>query len=1015
MIVPDHISNIWSNAFANKPIISVVLPDKVKYVGEKAFSGCKMLESIRLSANMEEFEKGMFKECCRLRSIFLPAKINTVFPDAFLGCSALTELQVAPENEHFSARDGMLLSKDGADLYLCVGAREELAVPEGVSKLHLHGLIPCIGLKRVVVPEGVELSFNKALYEGQLCVTLVADHYYTQPQPAEVAAALDPEGLNPKNIIDILLVQKAKDWHAFARKGITSRNADEVMTLLTQAIAEKKKLAAAQAKLLAEDLEAVAPQVSAPVLEKLCQTLCEKAAVKPLLEEKGLLAAAQSGGGVSAKDAWVHSGEVIVGVQGEHASLIIPDSETIAVDAFAAAKVEKVCISKKNTAITLAWLSQAVFSDDVKTLEVSPNWLAGLINKEVGFKTPLGNNPKVKQIVFGAGVKQRISFAPEKVNSYFHQMMELSLEQLDMDPPRALAVFGQKMSPTVRMKHLDGYLTAMLKRVGMPSGVDAAALQTLAEQAGADEALPHLVAAAFGTRMQDLPLVKGEGTAPAAALEYLLLRLISPERVKAEVDCPEMDLLALADKKALQAYLQGCIEVEDKGTSTVDVSGVLPVLCRLCNVPTAIHLMALAKQYARKADVLSLESARGAIRHAVETYLPCNRDPDVLIAVDKRLGLERAAWLRGINVDDLRTELLCGVDELLDETGSILLHYGPRSFTATLQPDMTFVLLDNAKNKEIKSLPKPNKQDDAQLASDAAASLKALKENVKSIAGRRLQDVTEMLYEGKTQPYAAWKRVYTKSFIVRMMARGILWGVYAEGDELLVPFRIDPNGVPCDVNGAPVGIADTAMIGVVDAAQLTEDQLAAWRSVFWKEEDGGKAKKSIVRQFECPVRYVTGEHLENRYMGLTVTVGYASTVLGYNPYSREGVVMDGNFIEVGLIPQKNSDDLLEVDELRVQGAMPAYADMSCAMKRLFNRDLIRLDSVLHPEKKTAEIVSTGTQDEVVALVKTHMITADNVLQMINVAAGKAENAAYLLQCRQEWLGDLVDPFQDFEL
>ena len=272
-----------------------------------------------------------------------------------------------------------------------------------------------------------------------------------------------------------------------------------------------------------------------------------------------------------------------------------------------------------------------------------------------------------------------------------------------------------------------------------------------------------------------------------------------------------------------------------------------------------------------------------------------------------------------------------------------------------------------------------------------------------------------MLQKGGTIRARSWKTRFLKSTIVRTMATGVLWGVYGEKDTLCCAFAVDGNERCTDINGAEIGLTDDTQIGVVDAAQLSEEALEAWRAFFWK-----KGTKAVVRQFEAPARYIPAEFIEDRYMGLTVSVGYARAATDYDPYSYDPeAYIDGNFIDVSAIAQDRHQDTGEllIEYVRVSRDMPDFDDMTDHQKRLLNRDLIRLDSVLHPEKKAAEIVATGSQAEVKSLTDTHLITPDNITQMLGVAIDKKNTDAvsYLLELKQEWLGDVNDPFAEFTL
>jgi hypothetical protein len=286
---------------------------------------------------------------------------------------------------------------------------------------------------------------------------------------------------------------------------------------------------------------------------------------------------------------------------------------------------------------------------------------------------------------------------------------------------------------------------------------------------------------------------------------------------------------------------------------------------------------------------------------------------------------------------------------------------------------------------------------------------------VKNLSAARAKSVQDMLQSGETMPAKQWKNRYVKSNMVRTLASGILWGVYEENDTLLRPFAVDANARCLDLNGAEICLADDDRIGVVDAAQLTDEDLEAWRVFFWK-----KGTKAVVRQFEAPARYVSSRFVPRRYMDLTFGMGYACNVLGYNPYSDGDATIVGNYLRVIATPCERGlvgEDKMKVYHAQIEKPLPAFSAMTDHQKRLFNRDLIRLDSVLHPQKKAEEAVASGSQEEIGILADMRLITPDNITQMLGIAMDKKNTDAvsYLMQLKQDWLGDVSDPFAEFTL
>ena len=108
---------------------------------------------------------------------------------------------------------------------------------------------------------------------------------------------------------------------------------------------------------------------------------------------------------------------------------------------------------------------------------------------------------------------------------------------------------------------------------------------------------------------------------------------------------------------------------------------------------------------------------------------------------------------------------------------------------------------------------------------------------------------------------------------------------------------------------------------------------------------------------------------------------------------------------------------MEISDISIDHAPPPYGQMTDHQKRLWNRDILRLDSVLHPEKRLEVIVARGDVGEIKLCVETHLITGDNITDMVGLVIQhkRTEATAYLMQLKQDWIGEVQDPFSQFTL
>lgn len=73
---------------------SIVIPNGVIKIGEKAFSGCNDIVSVKFPNSITTIEKGAFDSCNNLKSVTLSNKLKTIEESAFWGCKNLKTIVI---------------------------------------------------------------------------------------------------------------------------------------------------------------------------------------------------------------------------------------------------------------------------------------------------------------------------------------------------------------------------------------------------------------------------------------------------------------------------------------------------------------------------------------------------------------------------------------------------------------------------------------------------------------------------------------------------------------------------------------------------------------------------------------------------------------------------------------------------------------------------------------------------------------------------------------------------------
>lgn len=178
--IPDGTTIITSNAFyvndADDQLESVIIPDSVTEIGNRAFSGRKKLRSIRLPGKLKKLEVQVLRDCGELRSIHIPAGVEEIAIDA-LPCNhadwrnfisvKLAEITVDENNPVFMAKNNVLYSKDGGTLiFAAPGAiGTEFTVPDHVHTIGTDAFRGVDKLETVHLSDSVKIISPYAFQE----------------------------------------------------------------------------------------------------------------------------------------------------------------------------------------------------------------------------------------------------------------------------------------------------------------------------------------------------------------------------------------------------------------------------------------------------------------------------------------------------------------------------------------------------------------------------------------------------------------------------------------------------------------------------------------------------------------------------------------------------------------------------------------------------------------------------------------------------------------------------------
>lgn len=111
----------FEGAFEYTSLVSINIPDSVKYIGEHTFSSCGKLKKVTLPSKLKEIPESAFHWCKNLEEVTFPRELEAVRMSAFEGCESIKNIDL----------------------------------PEGVTSIEQGAFAGCKSLKSIYIPDSV--------------------------------------------------------------------------------------------------------------------------------------------------------------------------------------------------------------------------------------------------------------------------------------------------------------------------------------------------------------------------------------------------------------------------------------------------------------------------------------------------------------------------------------------------------------------------------------------------------------------------------------------------------------------------------------------------------------------------------------------------------------------------------------------------------------------------------------------------------------------------------------------
>jgi len=157
--IPSSVITIGNFAFRGcSHLTNLGIPESVASIGQFAFYGCTGLESVTIPSNVNAVEYRAFEGCSSLAKVSLPNALTSIGKSAFEGCSRLDSIAI-PKGVNYI----------GERAFHGCSNLTSIHIPKNVKSIDYRTFYGCSSLATITIPNSVA-SIGKQAFAG--CISL---------------------------------------------------------------------------------------------------------------------------------------------------------------------------------------------------------------------------------------------------------------------------------------------------------------------------------------------------------------------------------------------------------------------------------------------------------------------------------------------------------------------------------------------------------------------------------------------------------------------------------------------------------------------------------------------------------------------------------------------------------------------------------------------------------------------------------------------------------------------------
>lgn len=124
---------------------NVVIPNGVKIIGQEAFAGDEIMESVSIPDSVTYIGFGAFSGCTKLKEITIPNSVTDTNQNVLSGCTSLTKVQFS--NQLKSVNWGFCMDCHSLKI---------IEIPNTIESIDTHAFLRCDSIETVVIPNSIK-------------------------------------------------------------------------------------------------------------------------------------------------------------------------------------------------------------------------------------------------------------------------------------------------------------------------------------------------------------------------------------------------------------------------------------------------------------------------------------------------------------------------------------------------------------------------------------------------------------------------------------------------------------------------------------------------------------------------------------------------------------------------------------------------------------------------------------------------------------------------------------------